>query len=188
MHFLNNFKGLHKKKQIITREYAYHGSTLLSASVSGKPADRGNMDLITSFIHHLPAPNPYRRPAGMSVEAYCDQVVGDLERKILELGHENVDCFIAELHRLSDGVTQAELDRAKIGLKAGTIMQGESTSARAGSLAHDWWMRGRLRTLDEIKSAIDAITVDQVNAYQKKNKPGPFTIVTVGPKALDLPK
>jgi predicted Zn-dependent peptidase len=99
-----------------------------------------------------------------------------------------LDCFIAELHRLSDGVTQPELDRAKIGLKAGTIMQGESTSARAGSLAHDWWMRGRLRTLDEIKAAIDAITVDQVNAYLKKNKPGPFTIVTVGPKALNLPK
>jgi len=104
VHFLNNFKGLHSKKQIITRDYAYHGSTLLSASVSGKPADRGNMDLITSFIHHLPAPNPYRRPAGMSVEAYCDQVVGDLERKILELGPENVACFIAEPLLASGGV------------------------------------------------------------------------------------
>src|SRR5262249_31285486 len=104
VHFLNNFKGLHAKKQIITREYAYHGSTLLSASVSGKPADRGNMDLITSFIHHLRAPNPYRRPAGMSLEAFGDQVVGDLERKILELGPENVACFIAEPLLASGGV------------------------------------------------------------------------------------
>jgi predicted Zn-dependent peptidase len=95
-----------------------------------------------------------------------------------------LDTFIAELHRLSEGVAQAELDRAKIGLKASTIMQDESTSARAGAIAHDFFIRGRIRTLDEIKSAIDSITLDQVNAYLKTHPPGPFTIVTVGPKAL----
>jgi predicted Zn-dependent peptidase len=98
-----------------------------------------------------------------------------------------LDCFMTELHRLSDGVTHAELDRAKIGLKASTIMSSESTSSRAGAIAHDYFMRGRIRTLDEIKNAIDAVTVDRVNAYLKKNTPGPFTIVTVGPKALKLP-
>jgi predicted Zn-dependent peptidase len=99
-----------------------------------------------------------------------------------------LDCFIAELHRLSDGVTNEELDRAKIGLKASTIMTGESTSARAGTIAHDFFIRGRIRTLEEIKETIDAVTVDQVNAYLKRNKPGPFTIVTVGPKPLNVPK
>jgi len=98
-----------------------------------------------------------------------------------------LDCFMTELHRLSDGVTQPELDRAKTGLKASTIMQGESTSSRAGAIAHDYFMRGRIRTLDEIKNAIDSVTLDQVNAYLKTNKPGPFTIVTVGPKELKLP-
>jgi predicted Zn-dependent peptidase len=98
-----------------------------------------------------------------------------------------LDCLIGEVHRLSDGVTAEELQRAKTGLKASTIMQGESTSARAGAIAHDFFMRGRIRTLEEIKNSIDAITVDQVNAYLKKNKPGPFTIVTVGPKELKLP-
>ena len=99
-----------------------------------------------------------------------------------------LDCFIAELHRFSEGVTADELNRAKIGLKASTIMQGESTSARAGAIAHDYFIRGRIRTLDEIKNAIDAVTLDQVNAYLKVNEPGPFTIVTVGPKELKLPK
>jgi predicted Zn-dependent peptidase len=98
-----------------------------------------------------------------------------------------LDCFITELNRLSDGVTQPELDRAKTGLKASTIMQGESTSARAGAIAHDFFIRGRLRTLDEIKTAIDSVSLDQVNAYLEQNKPGPFTIVTVGPKELKLP-
>jgi len=98
-----------------------------------------------------------------------------------------LDCLIVELHRLSEGVTAAELDRAKTGLKASTIMQGESTSARAGAIAHDYFMRGRIRTLEEIKQAIDSVTVDMVNAYLKKHKPGPFTIVTVGPKELKVP-
>ena len=64
---------------------------------------------------------------------------------------------------------------------------GESSSARAGAIAHDFFMRGRIRTLDEIKNAIDAVTLDRVNAFLKKNPPGPFTIVTVGPKELKLP-
>ncbi len=97
-----------------------------------------------------------------------------------------LDCVLGELYRLSDGVTEAELNRAKTGLKSGTIMQGESTSSRCGAIAHDWWMRGRLRTLDEIKAAIDAVTVDRVNAYLKTHKPGPFTTVIVGPKPLDV--
>jgi predicted Zn-dependent peptidase len=104
-----------------------------------------------------------------------------------ERAQATLDTFIHELYRLQEGITAAELERAKTGLKASTIMQGESTSARAGSIAHDFFMRGRIRTLDEIKAAIDGVTLDQVNAWLKNNKPGPFTIVTVGPKELNVP-
>jgi len=100
---------------------------------------------------------------------------------------ETLDTIIVELQRLSDGVTKEELDRAKIGVKAATIMQGESTSARAGSIAHDFFIRGRIRTLEEVKAAIDSVTLDQVNAYLKRNRPEKFTIVTVGPKKLKMP-
>jgi predicted Zn-dependent peptidase len=101
---------------------------------------------------------------------------------------ETLDTIITELHRLSEGVTKEELARAKTGVKAATIMQGESTSARAGSIAHDFFIRGRIRTLEEVKSAIDAVTLDQVNAYLKKHRPQNFTIVTVGPKKLKMPE
>jgi predicted Zn-dependent peptidase len=104
-----------------------------------------------------------------------------------ERAQATLDCFIGELHRLREGVTSEELERAKTGLKASTIMQGESTSARAGAIAHDYFMRGRIRTLEEIKTAIDEVTVDRVNAYLKDHEAGPFTIVTVGPKALNIP-
>lgn len=98
-----------------------------------------------------------------------------------------LETFLAELQRFADGVAPEELARAKTGLKASTIMQGESTSARSGAIAHDFFMRGRIRTLEEIKNAIDAVTLDQVNAFLKHNQPGPFTIVTVGPRELKLP-
>jgi len=104
-----------------------------------------------------------------------------------ERAQATLDTFVAELYRLQDGVTTAELDRAKTGLKASTIMQGESSGARAGAIAHDFFMRGRIRTLDEIKAAIDAVSLDRVNAFLKVTPPGPFTIVTVGPKELALP-
>jgi predicted Zn-dependent peptidase len=99
-----------------------------------------------------------------------------------------LDCFIAELHRLSQGVTSAEVERARIGLKATTIMEGESTGSRAGSLAHDYFMHGRIRTLEEIKTAIDAVTVEKVNAYLQTHTPGPFTVVIVGPRNLKMPE
>jgi predicted Zn-dependent peptidase len=98
-----------------------------------------------------------------------------------------LDTLLEELRRLSAGVKADELERAKIGLKAATIMQDESTSARAGAMAHDFFIRGRIRTLDEIKASIDAVTVQGVNDYLAANQPGPFTIVTVGPKELALP-
>lgn len=104
-----------------------------------------------------------------------------------ERAQATLDCLVSELYRLEKGVTPAELKRAKTGLKASTIMQGESTSARAGAIAHDFFIRGRIRTLEEIKDAIDAVSVDGVNDYLKANKAGPFTIVTVGPKELKLP-
>jgi predicted Zn-dependent peptidase len=97
-----------------------------------------------------------------------------------------LDCIVSEIHRLSKGITQPELDRAKIGLKAGTIMQGESTSARCGAIAQDFFMRGRIRTLSEIEREIDKLTLKRVNAYLRDHPPGPFTIVTVGPRPLKI--
>ena len=48
-------------------------------------------------------------------------------------------------------------------------------------------MRGRIRTLEEVKSAIDSVSLDQINDYLKKHPAGPFTVVTVGPKELNVP-
>jgi predicted Zn-dependent peptidase len=99
-----------------------------------------------------------------------------------------LECVLGELHRLSAGVNSAELERARIGLKAATIMQAESTGGRASGIAYDYFLRGRIRTLDEIKAKIDEVTLDRVNSYLKEHTPGPFTVVIVGPKDLKVPE
>jgi len=102
--FFNNVRGRPEKKHIITRRDAYHGSTYLAASVSAKGRDKSWFDFETDTIHFLPSPNPYRRPEGMSVEAFCDAKVADLENKIEELGADKVAAFIAEPILASGGV------------------------------------------------------------------------------------
>lgn len=102
--FRNNILGKPDKKIIISREKAYHGSTYLAASVSGKERDRNWFDQATDLTHFLPDVNPYRRPEGMSIAEFLDAKVADLERAIQELGPDRVAAFIAEPILASGGV------------------------------------------------------------------------------------
>ena len=102
--FYNNFLGRPGKKHIISRQDAYHGSTYLSASVSGKSRDKEYMDMEQDIIHLLSSPNPFGRPDGMSVQQFCDAGVRELEDKILEIGADRVAGFIAEPILASGGV------------------------------------------------------------------------------------
>ena len=96
IHFYFNRLGKRTKKKIISRVDAYHGSTYLAMTMTGVKFDHDGFDLAPDLVHYVPAPHTYRRPDGMSVEDFCDEKVADLENKILELGPENVACFIAE--------------------------------------------------------------------------------------------
>ncbi len=97
-----------------------------------------------------------------------------------------LDSFFAELKRLESGVSADELERAKIGMKSRVIMQGESSGARAGALAYDFYHRGRTRTLDELRELIEGVTLDRVNAFLAEHPVKDVTVVTVGPEALKV--
>lgn len=101
--FYNNALGRPNKKKIIARIGGYHGSTFLSASVSGKLSDKTNLDMADNIIL-ISAPKPLLRPAGMSLEAFCDEKVAELENAILEAGPQNVAVHIAEPVLASGGV------------------------------------------------------------------------------------
>lgn len=94
--FYFNRLGKKSKKKIIARTDGYHGSTLLTATITGVAFDKIGFDTIDNLVHHISCPNPYRRPDGMTVAEYGDQLIAELENKILELGPENVAMFFAE--------------------------------------------------------------------------------------------
>jgi predicted Zn-dependent peptidase len=103
-----------------------------------------------------------------------------------ERAQETLEVTLGELQRLQHGIEAEEVERVQAGLKSALIMQGESTSARAGSLASDWYYLGRVRSFDEIQSAVNALTPETIVNHLRRHPPRDFTIVTLGPKPLRL--
>ena len=99
---------------------------------------------------------------------------------------DTLDCVIGEFNRLIKGVTEDEIARAKVGLKSSLILQSESSSSRAGAIGGDYYILGRVRSLDEIKGRIEATSVDSVLAFLRANPFGEFTVVTIGPKQVNV--
>ena len=103
-----------------------------------------------------------------------------------ERAQETLDVILAELVRLAEGIEPQELARLKARIKSGLIMQQESSSARSSAMARDWYLLGRVRTLDEVASSVDALSAASINAYLKRNPPRDFTVVTLGPRPLEV--
>lgn len=101
-----------------------------------------------------------------------------------ERAQELLERTLYELTTLKDGIQEDELQRVKAGLKASLIMRQESTAARAGALASDWYLLGRVRLLDEMQRAVDSLTPQRVVDHLRAFPPGDFTIVTLGPEPL----
>lgn len=102
-----------------------------------------------------------------------------------ERAQQTLDVTLGELRRLGEGIGEDELDRCKAGAKSSLIMQQESTRARAGSLARDWYHLGRVRPLAEVRSEIEGLTTDRVLGYVRSHPADDVTILTLGPKPLD---
>jgi len=104
VHFYNNVLGRPRKKMIVSREKAYHGSTYLSATMSGKARDRDWLDTASDLVHFLPDINPSLRPTGMTMELFLEEKINELESSIITLGAERTAAFIAEPILASGGV------------------------------------------------------------------------------------
>lgn len=105
-----------------------------------------------------------------------------------EKAQQTLDVIIKEFKRLDQGISQEEINRAKVGLKSMLILQSESSTSRAIAATSDYYLIGRVRSLDEIKNRIEQITVDSVLNFLRNNKFKEFTVVTIGPKQLNIQK
>ena len=84
-----------------------------------------------------------------------------------------------ELKRAASDMTQAEVNRAKVQMKAGMLMGLESPSHRAERLARMLSIWGRLPSIDETVEKIDAVTVGRVRDYAAKMAGGTGTALTL---------
>jgi len=95
--------GKPNKKQIISRNNAYHGSTIAAGSLGGMNAmHQQTMGL--NYVHHINQPHWFELGGDMDEASFGVQVARELEAKIDELGEENVAAFIAEPIQGAGGV------------------------------------------------------------------------------------
>ena len=103
-----------------------------------------------------------------------------------ERAQESIDLLLGELGRLPKSITQEELDRSRTNLKASLVMGEESPGSRAASNAGDWWLLKRVRSLSEIKAAIDAVSLESLEEFLCRYPFTPCSVLTLGSEPLTV--
>ena len=99
---------------------------------------------------------------------------------------ETLDVMLAEIARLPGTITRDEVDRVKARAKSGLIMQQESSAARAGAIARQWYHLATLRTLAEELERYDRLDVAAIEAWLAANPPRDLTVVSLGREPLEV--
>ncbi|WP_349357926.1 aspartate aminotransferase family protein [Stappia sp.] len=95
--YYNNIRGLPEKKKIISRWRGYHGSGLMTGSLTGLELFHKKFDLPLAQVHHTTAPYYFRRPdLDMSEADFVAHCVADLEALIAREGADTIAAFIGE--------------------------------------------------------------------------------------------
>jgi putrescine aminotransferase len=97
-------RGKGSRKIIISRENAYHGSTMAGASLGGMKPMHKQGGLPIPDIEHITQPYWYTLGGDLSPEEFGLQAARALEDKILELGADRVAAFIGEPIQGAGGV------------------------------------------------------------------------------------
>jgi predicted Zn-dependent peptidase len=92
---------------------------------------------------------------------------------------------IAEVYRtaLAQGITQAELDQAKNKINSRVVLASERPRGRLFTVGANWVQRREYRSVRNDLDAIEAITLKDVAAVQKKYPLTQPTTFVVGPLA-----
>jgi 4-aminobutyrate---pyruvate transaminase len=95
--YLNNALGRPRKKKIISRIKAYHGVTVVAASLTGLVGNHRDFDLPLPGFLHAGCPHHYRfANDGESEEDFATRLADELDALIVKEGPDTVAAFIAE--------------------------------------------------------------------------------------------
>jgi putrescine aminotransferase len=96
-------EGRPAKQVLLSREFAYHGSTVMAASLGGMAAMHA-MSGVEPGVEHVLPPYAWRYGGDLAPEAFARHAADALEERILELGPERVAAFFAEPLQGAGGV------------------------------------------------------------------------------------
>ena len=133
--YYNNILGRPEKKKIISRWRGYHGSGLMTGSLTGLELFHKKFDLPLAQVIHTEAPYYFRRPdRDMSEAAFSAWCANQLEALIQKEGPDTIAAFIGEPVLGTGGIVpppegywqaiQAVLDRHDILLIADEVVTG----------------------------------------------------------------
>ncbi|MGB3815534.1 MAG: aspartate aminotransferase family protein [Shinella sp.] len=133
--YYNNILGRPEKKKIISRWRGYHGSGIMTGSMTGLHVFHNAFDLPRAPILHTEAPYFFRRPdRSMDEEQFSQYCADKLEEMILAEGPDTVAAFIGEPILGTGGIVpppngywrkiQAVLDKYDILLVADEVVTG----------------------------------------------------------------
>lgn len=133
--YYNNIRGLTNKKKVISRWRGYHGSGLMTGSLTGLDLFHKKFDLPLAQVIHTEAPYYYRRAdAAMTETEFSAHCAEELEKLIAAEGAETIAAFIGEPVLGTGGIVpppagywdaiQKVLDRHDILLIADEVVTG----------------------------------------------------------------
>ena len=104
-----DLEGKPTKKAFISRENAYHGSTVVGASLGGMGYMHEQGDLPIEGVAHIDQPYYFKEVRSkegvdLTPDEFGIKAAQSLEAKILELGEDNIAAFIAEPFQGAGGV------------------------------------------------------------------------------------
>lgn len=104
-----DLEGKPTKKTFISRENAYHGSTVVGASLGGMGYMHEQGDLPIAGVEHIEQPYYFKEISSntdvdLTPEEFGIKAAQSLEAKIIELGEDNIAAFIAEPFQGAGGV------------------------------------------------------------------------------------
>ncbi|GLQ56472.1 aminotransferase [Devosia nitrariae] len=95
--YYNNVLGRPEKKKIISRQRGYHGSGLMTGSLTGLPTFHNAFDLPLGRVLHTACPHYWRNAEpGESERDYSRRLAAELDALIRAEGPETVAAFIGE--------------------------------------------------------------------------------------------
>ncbi len=103
-----------------------------------------------------------------------------------ERAQETLDVMLAEIERLPGTITEEELARVKARAKSGLVMQQESSAARAGAIARQWYHLGAIRTLAEELERYDRLSVPAIESWLAAQPPRDLSVVSLGREPLEV--